>query len=161
MEALSTGLWRCRLLGRLVFLVSSIDLPVEQDSLPLHVVGKEPLTTERRVARLVLDNPGLQMAYGGWLATLHPTAWKEIEAMARATGTRLDFDILPAIESFGLDRVIEQVGVDRVIEQIGLQRVLEKADDREVIKLLGADRILAGLAGLTPAERRLLKKRLQ
>jgi hypothetical protein len=35
-----------------VFLVSSIDLPVEADSLPLHVVGREPLATERQVARL-------------------------------------------------------------------------------------------------------------
>ena len=43
LEPLGSGLWRCRLLGRLVFLVSSIELPVEEDSLPLHVVGGEPL----------------------------------------------------------------------------------------------------------------------
>ena len=38
---------RRTMLGRLVFLVSSIDLPVEADSLPLHVVSLEPLATER------------------------------------------------------------------------------------------------------------------
>jgi hypothetical protein len=149
LDALGPGLWRCRLLERLIFWVSSIDLPVEADSLPLHVVGREPLATERQGARLVLDQPGLQQLYGGWLASLHPTAWKEIEAMARIAGKRLNFDIRPAIESLGLDRVIERVGLDRVIEQVGA---------KELIKRIGLDRLLASLS---PAERRELKRRLQ
>lgn len=60
LDVLGTGLWRCRLLERLIFLASSIDLPVEADSLPLHVVGQEPLATERQVARLVLEQRRLQ-----------------------------------------------------------------------------------------------------
>jgi hypothetical protein len=130
-------------------LVSSIDLPVEADSLPLHVVGKEPLATERQVARLVLDRPELQRLYSGWLATLHPAAWREMEAMARATGKKPLFDIRPAIESLGLATVIEQVGIDRVIEELG---------DREIVKRIGVDRLLASLSA---AERRELKRRLQ
>src|SRR5947209_3518224 len=59
LDSVGPGLWRCRLLERLIFLVSSIDLPVEVDSLPLHVVGSEPLATEREVARLVLEQPDL------------------------------------------------------------------------------------------------------
>ena len=39
LEPVGPGLWRSKVLGRLVFLVSSIDLPVEADSLPLHIVG--------------------------------------------------------------------------------------------------------------------------
>lgn len=35
LEPLGAGLWCSRLLGRLVFWVSSIDVPVEEDSLPL------------------------------------------------------------------------------------------------------------------------------
>ncbi len=149
LDVLGPGLWRCRLLERLVCLVSSIDVPVEADSLPLHVVGREPLATERQVARLVLEQPSLQRLHGGWLASLHPTAWREIEAMARAMGKRLDFDIRPAVESLGLDRVIEQVGIDRVIEQVG---------EKELIQRIGLDRFLANLS---PAQRRELKRRLQ
>jgi hypothetical protein len=89
LEALGPGLWRSRLLGRVVLLVSSTDLPVEADSLPLHVVGQEPAATERQVAQLVLEQPRLQELYGGWLASLHPTVWKEVEAMARAAGKAL------------------------------------------------------------------------
>lgn len=146
---MNLGLWRCGLLGCLLFLVSSIDLPVEEDSLPLHVVGREPLATEREVARLVLEQPELQQLYGGWLASLHPTAWKEVERMARTAGKKLTLDLRPAIEYLGLDQVIEQVGIDRVLEQVG---------DKEIARRIGLDR---WLASLSPAERRELKRRLQ
>jgi hypothetical protein len=149
LDVLSPGLWRCRLLERLLFLVSSIDLPVEPDSLPLHVVGREPLATERQVARLVLEQPSLQQLYGGWLATLHPAAWKEILTMARTAGKKPLFDIRPAIDSLGLDFVLEQVGIDRVIQQVG---------KKELIRRIGLDDLLASLS---PAERRELKRRLQ
>jgi len=149
LEPLGAGLWRCGLLGRLLFLVSSIDLPVEEDSLPLHVVGKEPAATEREVARVVLEQPGLQHLYGGWLASLHSTAWKEVERMARTAGKKLKLDLRPAIEYLGLDQVIEQVGLDRVIEEVG---------DKEVAKRIGLER---WLATLSPADRRELKRRLQ
>ncbi|HEV3255372.1 MAG TPA: hypothetical protein VG013_00700 [Gemmataceae bacterium] len=157
-DELGAGLWRCRLLGRLVFLVSSIHLPVEEDSLPLHIVGREPAAVEREVARLVLEEPGLQQLYGGWVASLHPGAWKEVEAMARTAGKTLNIDLRPAIEMLGLDRVIEQVGIDRVIEQVGIDRVIEHCGEKELIKRIGLDR---WLANLSPAERRELKRRLQ
>jgi hypothetical protein len=149
LDSLGPGLWRCRLLGRLLFWVSSVDLPVEEDSLPLHLVGREPLATERQVARLVLERPELQARYAGWLASLHPTAWKEVEAMARTAGKKLKLDLLPAIEYLGLEQVIEQVGLDRVIEQVG---------KKELIKRIGLDDFLANLS---PSERRELKRRLQ
>jgi hypothetical protein len=108
LEPLGPGLWRCSLLQRLVLLVSSVDLPVEEDSLPLHIVGQEPLATERQVARLVAEQPALQQLYGGWVASLHPAARKEAETMARTTGKRLKFDIRPAIESLGWAEVLKQ-----------------------------------------------------
>jgi len=144
LEPLGPGLWRCRLLRRLVFWVSSIDLPVEEDSLPLHIVGREPPATERAVARLVVEQPGLQQRYGGWVFTLHPAAWKEVESMARASGKGLQIDLRPAIEHLGLRRVIDQIGIDRVIEEYGKTEVIERI-----------------FANLSPAERRALKRRLQ
>jgi hypothetical protein len=35
----------------------------------------------------------------GWVASLHPAAWREVETMARATGKTLQIDLRPAIES--------------------------------------------------------------
>jgi hypothetical protein len=100
----------------------------------------------------------LQKRYGGWLASLHPAVWKEIEAMASVPGKKVKLDLRPAIEYLGLDRVIEQVGLDRVIEQVGPDRVIEQLGAKEVVKRLGLDRLLASLS---PAERRELKRRLQ
>jgi hypothetical protein len=176
LEALGAGLWRSRLLGRLVFLVSSIDLPVEEDSLPLHIVGKEPLDTERAVAQFVAEQPLLQQLYGGWVASLHSKAWKEIEAMVRRTGKGLNIDLEAAIDAMGLDRIIEQVGIDRVIEQVGIDRVIEQVGIDQLIEQVGIDSLIQHLgkkevirrigvddflANLSPAERRELKRRLQ
>ena len=154
-------------MGRLLLLVSSVELPVEADSVPLHLVGSEPRATELEVARLVLERPDLQRRYGGWVASLHPAAWKEVEAMARSTGKTLQIDLRPAIESLGLRRVLEQVGIRRVIEEVGIQRVLDEvgirrvlneADKREVLKQIGLEGILANLS---VADRRELKRRLE
>jgi hypothetical protein len=147
--ALGPGLWRSRALGHLVWLISTFDLPVEGDSLPLHLVGREPLDTERQVARFVVERPELQQRYGGWVASLHPAAWKEIEAMAKAAGKALPMDLRPAIETVGLNYVLEPVGIDRVLKEVG---------DKEVVQRMGLERILASLS---PAERRELKRRLQ
>jgi len=158
LESLASGLWRCQLLGRQVFWVSGIDLPVEEDSLPLHIVGVEPQATERQVAQFVVEQPELQKRYGGWLASLHSVTWKEVEAMARATGKQLVFDIRPAIDSLGLGAVIEQVGLDRVIQEVGLEPVLQRFGKQEVAKRIGIEDYLASL---TDAKRKELKRRLQ
>jgi hypothetical protein len=113
---------------------------VEVDSLPLHIVGQEPLATERQVAQLVAQQPALQQLYSGWVASLHPAAWKEAELMARTAGKRLKFDIRPAIEMLGWEEVLKQVGVDRVIQELR---------DKKNLKRL--------VANLSPAERKQLK----
>src|SRR5205823_13279570 len=121
----------------LVFWVSSSDLPVEEDSLPLHVVGIEPPAVERQVAEFVVGQPKLLARYGGWLAGLHPEVWKEVEAMARTAKRELKIDLRPAIESLGIRRVLEQVGVDRVIEalrEVGADRVIEALGEKEVMR---------------------------
>jgi hypothetical protein len=166
MERLESGLWRSRLLGRVVFLVSSIDLAVESDSLPLHIVGQEPLATERAVAQLVVEQPELQQRYGGWMASLHPRAWQEIEAMVRKSGKGLKIDLEPAIEAMGLGRIIDQVGAKRVIEEVGAKRVIEEVGAKRVIEEVGAKRVIEEmgldglLANLSLAQRRELKRRL-
>jgi hypothetical protein len=86
LEAHSAGVWRCRVLEHLVFLVSAVALPVDEDSLPLHVVGKEPPEIEKAVADLLVGQPALWRQYGGWLAGLHPRIWEEVRRMARTAG---------------------------------------------------------------------------
>jgi hypothetical protein len=158
LDALAPGLWRGRALHHPMFFVSALDLPVELDSLPLHIIGREPLTIEREVAKLVMEQqPKLQALYGGWMASLHSNAWEEIENMARQKLRPFKIDLMPVIERFGLKYVLDQVGVERVIEALGPRRAIEAIGEKEAIKQIGLDRLIANL---TPAERRELKRRL-
>jgi hypothetical protein len=155
---LGPGLWRSHVLLRLVFLVSGVDLPVEEESLPLHVIGNEPPATERAVAQLVVEHPQLQSLYGGWLATIHPTAWEEVEVMARTAGRAPMIDLRPVIEKLGLKEVIRQAGVGRVIEHIGMKELVKQIGTKELVKQIGIDDFLANLSLV---ERQELKRRLR
>jgi hypothetical protein len=96
--------------------------------------------------------------YGGWMASLHSSAWKEIEAMVRRTSKGLTIDLRPAIESLGLGQVIEQVGTKRVIEEIGSKRFIEEIGSKRLFEEIDLEDLLANLS---PAKRRELKRRLQ
>ena len=114
---------------------------MEKDSLPLQVVGKEPLEMERQVAQTVLTDPVLLNAYGGWMASLHSTAWKEIEAMAQAAMNKLVFDVRPAIEYLGIPAIVDQIGVARLVETVGIQKLIDGIGLERVITDLGAKRV--------------------
>jgi hypothetical protein len=47
LEAVAEGLWRAVALGHPVYLVSTVDLALDDDSLPLHVLALEPTAQQR------------------------------------------------------------------------------------------------------------------
>jgi hypothetical protein len=163
----SPGVWRCTILQHLVFLVSTVALPVDEDSLPLHVVGKEPPEKEKAVADLVVAQPALWQQYGSVFATLHPSIWEEVRFMARTSGKKFQFDFRPAIKHLGLNYVIEQVGVKPIIDEIGIKRAVEEMGLKRVVDEVGVKRVIeevgldALLAHLTPSQRQELKRRLK
>jgi hypothetical protein len=55
LEVLGAGLWRGTVFGHPFVLVSVADLPVDEDSLPLHVLGVEPADKERQVGRFLAE----------------------------------------------------------------------------------------------------------
>ncbi|HEX5270072.1 MAG TPA: hypothetical protein VFW33_06285 [Gemmataceae bacterium] len=139
LEEHGRGVWRCRVLGRVVFLVSGADLPVEEDTLPLHVLAREPQETEREVAEFVVQRPKLWEEYAGWLGMLHANAFAEVEAMAKTKGGRLDFEIEPLIRVFGIEQVVDKLGPARLAEQLKKKRFLSQLSPetcRELIELL-------------------------
>jgi hypothetical protein len=144
------AIWRCEVLGHPVFLVSGNSLPVEEASLPLHLVARESAETEQAVARLVAGRPELWERYGGWLASLHPAAYKEVQGMARQTREPLRLDLRPIVESMGMEWVIEQLGAKHVIEHLGAKRVI---DELGGVKTIWAE--------LTPEQRRQLKRLME
>jgi hypothetical protein len=149
LEVCGSGVWRCPVLQRMVFLVSTVHLPVDEDSLPLHLLAKESPATALAVGHFLAEHPALWQHYGPWLWALHPTAYEEVRTMARAAGKGLKIDLRPAIDAVGLDEFIRQVGLKRLVEEAGPKRVRDE---------MGLDWLLSQL---TPAERRELKRRLQ
>jgi hypothetical protein len=96
------------------------------------------------VARLVAGRPELWQQYGGWLAALHPLAYRGVLHMAKAKREKFRFDLEPLVETMGLDWVLQKLGPERVLDQLGPDRVinqLEKMSKR-----------------LTPEQRRRLKR---
>jgi hypothetical protein len=112
----ASGVWRCEVMGHLVFLVSGVELPVDESCLPLHVVGKEPPATEAAVARLVAGRADLWERYSGWLLTLHRAAYEGVQNMAKRTKEKFQISLKPVIETMGLEWVLQQVGPERLIK---------------------------------------------
>jgi len=70
LEPLAEGLWRVPCLERTLFLVSNDELAVDRDSVPLHLVSREPVERELELAQRVKEQPGLWKAYAPWLGTV-------------------------------------------------------------------------------------------
>jgi hypothetical protein len=147
------GLWRCTLLRHPIFLVNSSRLPVQEDSLPLHLLGPGPVGAERQLIDLIAQRPTLWDEYSGWLGITHPDLWEEVLAMSKTKSRGFRLDLTPAIESLGIKEVVRQIGLDRVIAAIGPERVMA-----EVVRTQGTRAILETL---TPAQRRELKELLK
>jgi len=135
MAALGAGVWKSAILGHPCFLVSAADLPVDEDSLPLHVLGIEPLEQQLTVGKFLIEEAERLDVYGTLFAALHPAAWKELVSMARTKQESFHFDLQPLVDEMGLANIIQQLGKKKLIEQI--------------------------VATLTPAERRALRRRLR
>jgi hypothetical protein len=176
LERLANGLWRCRALGRVVFLVSARQLPVETESLPLHVLSREARDVEREMARLIIEQPSLWRSYGDVLATLHPAVLEELRAMVRTKKQEFKFHFEPIIDLLGMEEVVAQIGIKRLIDEVGLKRVVDEIGLKRVVDEIGLKRVVdeiglkrvvdhlgvdALVEGLTPAQKRELKRKLE
>jgi hypothetical protein len=136
LDELQPGVWASSILGRAVFLISSIDLPVESDCIPLHVLGVESGTKELAAARLILQQPDLWKIYSQFMATLHPEIAKELQAMARTSRKGPKFHLKPLADLMGLKEVILQLGEKELIAQLLADQKGKKKVIAEVLQHL-------------------------
>jgi hypothetical protein len=181
LERHAEGVWRGTVLQRPVFLVSTVGLPVEEDALPLHVLGREPPEIKLSVARFVAEQPRLWRRYAEWLLAFNEEIRKEILAMARTSRKGPEFDLAwifrdpqvrellgeekfkrlgeSFIEAFGPEEILKAAGPEQVLKAVGGPEQVLKAvgGPEQVVRQLGVDGILAGLS---PRDRQELKRRL-
>jgi len=145
-ERLSDGLWRCWVMQRAVFLVSRDALPVELETVPLHLVCQEPEAVTLQVAQVLLQQPDWWQ-FGRCLLLLHPNLKEELIHMAKMSGTD-EIDLRPLFTGAGSDIFIRQL----------LSTVKPTEAFKQVIEEFGLEQFLASL---TPEQREELKNRLQ
>ena len=158
LEPAGPGVWRSNVFERPFFLVSNVDLPVDAESLPLHLVSKGQYETELAVARLVIDQPELRNTFGQWVMTLHKKAWKEVRTMSRVADDEVPLDLELVVDYLGVEGIVKQFGLKRGIDEVGLKRVIDEVGVKRVIDEIGLEPLLESL---TPAQRRELKRRLR
>ena len=148
LEEIGAGIWCGSFLDRKIFVVSGVDLPVENDSVPFHILAVESHDKELAAARLILGQPTLWDLYSQFLGTLHPDLMKELNAMARTSAKGPKFHLKPLVDLMGMKEAIDQMGVNEVIAHL-------VSDAKEKKKLM-----LALIKEMNTAEREEMKRRL-
>ena len=157
------GLWRGAVWGHPVYLLSYEDAPVEEDTIPMYLLGAES-KTPKELGTLVLGREELMRCFAKFFSALQPILFEEIRQMAdkRSDGPRLNWgaiakfaDLGEVIDAMPPKEIIARLGVDVALETIGVAAALEK---------IGADGILAAPEGQKLMEvwkNRLTKEQLQ
>jgi hypothetical protein len=143
------GLWRGAVCGYPLYLVSSIETPLEEESLPLHLLAAKRAQEESVLARYVLGHAEVYCQYAPWMFALHTRAWKKEKTVTgHVIDDSLEIDWRAMVEEFGLDLLIRQVGLDKFIEEAGLARVIEEVGLAKVIEEVGLAKVIeeVGLA---------------
>jgi hypothetical protein len=143
LDDLGPGLWQGQVWKRPVYLVSGSDVPVEPDSLPLHILGPGTVGEQRQVAEYLTGSPALWQRYSGWLATLHPELWEEIRDMGKTRGKKFGFHLQPVISEVGLKNVIAEVGLKNVVAEVGLKNVVAEVGLKNVVAEVGLKNVIA------------------
>ncbi|NLF72936.1 MAG: hypothetical protein GX575_28200 [Candidatus Anammoximicrobium sp.] len=158
LSQLENGLWRGVVVGYPLYLLSSIETSLDDESLPLHLLGARRPQEEAALAQYVLRHADVFCHYAPWMFALHTRAWKKEQAViGKVIDDNLEIDWTPVVEEFGLDLLIRQVGLARVVEEVGLARVVEEVGLARVIEEVGVDKLLDSL---TPDQLARLKARL-
>ena len=106
------------LLDRPLLLVSGVNLPMEAESVPFHLLGGGPPDAGQTLVHLIGQQPLLWEMFGQFLASLHPEIVKELEAMAKTSKKGPQFHLKPLANLMGMDEVIRQLGKEKVIDEL-------------------------------------------
>ena len=166
------GLWVGQCFGYRTYLLAYRDAPVEEDTVPLHLLTQEPGRL-RALGDLMARRRELLDAFAEWLRTLQPALWKEVRNMATSKGPIFDWaaigqhsDLAGAVphieprrvlEQMGIGKAVELIGVRGMVEQFGVARIVDEVGMERVIQEIGADRVIEGLGPERVAELALSK----
>lgn len=126
LESVGAGVWRASQLHRALVLVSGRAVPVDRDSLAVHVLAVEPEEQKRVLAQVLKQNIDLWPTYAGWVAGAYPALAKEIADMGRTKSKKFVFDFRPFLQEMGWKEIIRQMELKSLIDEIGVDKFLEE-----------------------------------
>jgi hypothetical protein len=146
----TNGLWRGLVWGHPVWMLSYLDAPVEEDTIPLHLLDRDP---PRELGELVVQTEQLLRRFAPWLRALQPQLWEEIRHMAGTATDRplIDWEAVGKIVDLG--EVIRVLPPERIIQELGIERAVEIIGLEKVIEASGAEKLLEQLLTRIPPER--------
>jgi hypothetical protein len=149
LEEASPGVRRSQLLRRSLFLVDGRSVPVDRESVALHLAGEESPEIDRALARVIVEEPGYWQLYSPLLGALHPNVFEEASRMASAKGKGKGWSMRPYIEKVGLKKYLEEVELGEIVETFGKKKVVRAIGVKDIV------------ANLSPEERQQLKDLLK
>jgi hypothetical protein len=153
------GLWRGSVWNHPVWLLSYHDVPVEEDTIPLHLLDSEP-NVPRSLGELVVQRQELLERFAMWLRALQPELWKEIRHMASTVRDRIiDWEALGEITN--LEEVLPFIPSDRVVAVIGRERLIETMGLAQIIEASETEKLVDALKHLPPEQFQEMLHRLQ
>ena len=133
LEEASPGVWRSQILSRPVFLIDSVGVTVDRESVAIHLVGEESPEIEQELARVIVGEPGYWERFAHFLNSCHPNIYEEVRRMATSTNKSGDLDLRPFVDQLGLAQYLAPIGPGEVLETMGVEQILAElsAEDRK------------------------------
>jgi hypothetical protein len=152
LEELAAGVWRTTVWQRSLLLVSNRAVPVDRDSLPIHLLTPEPEATQQEVVRVLGAHRELWPSYAAWLAGAHPELMRELTHMGRKKAEAFQVNVRPLFEHLGWQEILRQVGVDALVANLTPQQ------RQEILRQTTMEDLVAQL---TPDQRREILRRIE
>jgi hypothetical protein len=137
LEQVDSGLWRGRILGRPLWLVSNGALPLDEESAPARIVSGRTDQDVLELANGIMANDEIWQRYGPWLVALYPQLRKELRLMATKT-KRGDIDL--------------GANLRLLIHEMGPQKLVECGLVKQMLEGLGTDQLLTEMSAEMRAE---------
>jgi hypothetical protein len=145
------GLWRATCWGHPIWLLAYRDAPVEEDTIPLRLLDRDP-PAPRALGELVLRKPQLLQAFAPWFSLLQPTLWEEIRIMATTSTEKPIIDWEAVGKYTNLEDMVRAMPPD-----LAARLLAGVVPPEKVVQILAgkvpAERMIQMLAGTLPPER--------
>ena len=141
LEEASPGVWRSQILSRPVFLIDSVGVTVDRESVAIHLVGEESPEIEQNLARVIVGETGYWERFAHFLGSCHPNIYEEVRSMATSTDKSGDLDLRPFVDKLGVAKYLEPVKLEEMIDNAGPKKVIETLGMKKIVEEAGVENI--------------------